>query len=287
MIYNSTQALSTSLLRARLGQVATLPRTEQQLIERLCAAAHAIGCSDGDIVRALYVGLKLRLGVCLYGVPTAQALPLLQTMAVALVGAGSEQIVRLQAPRADDSVMRRFAALRISDLVASALAPAQEDKAWFLLLHGDDAPTLLAWAQLEIRAALGAEARRSCWPSNVFVLAAVPDWPLQSVRHWLPLRAPYWTPPPVLPAPVSVPPVGYQRQLIAARLGGATYLHRLRAAKSAMVSRSDSLPSKLVRRWLAAAVDAYGRELWVAGDAQANAHHALAVLHALVGPTTP
>jgi hypothetical protein len=288
MVNNSTHALSTSLLRARLGQVAMLPSTEQQLVERLCNGVRAMGYPHTDLVRALYIGLKLRWGICLHGAPVEQTLPVLETFAATLVGTGSEQVVKLQAPRADDAVMRRFGALRINELVGCALDPAQGSKAWLLLLHGEDAKTLLAWAQHEIAATIGVGAqRRDRWPNNLFVLAAAPSCHVRGLRHWLALRAARWTPPTTVSLQTAVPPVGYQRQMVAGRLCGSAYLHWLRGAQRASAAWGAAVPSKLVSRWLAAAVDAQGRGLWVADDPDANAQHALAALHAFVGPTAP
>lgn len=286
MLNNSTYALSTSLLRARLGQVATLPPTEQQLVERLCTAARSLEYPETDVVRALYIGLKLHLGVCLYGSPAAQSMLLLDTLAATIVGPASDQIVRLHVPTPADTMARRFGALRISDLIGSALDPVQGDKAWFLLLYGDDAATVMTWAEQEIAAALpGVNAQhRDRWPHNLMVLVAASNGAVQSSRHWLTLRAPQWISKQALLAPPGLPPVGYQRQLVGARLCGSTYLHWLRAAKHSIRQNESASQSKMVSRWLAAAVDAQGQGLWAPSDPQANLAQALAAFHALVDP---
>ncbi len=285
MLNNSTHALSTSLLHARLGLVATLLPTEQQLVERLCSAARSLEYPELDVVRALYVGLKLRLGVCLHGVPAAQTMHLLDKLAATIVGAGSDQIVRLHVPTADDTVARRFSAMRISELISSALDPTQGDKAWFLLLHGDDATASMMWVEQEIAASLDAGSQhRDRWPENLMVLVAASNSPTQCRRHWLTLRAAQWTPKQALLSPPVLPPVGCQRQLVAARLCGSKYMHWLREARPFDRLGKSASQTKFVSRWLAAAVDAQGQGLWNPGDRQANIDQALAVFHAFVDP---
>jgi hypothetical protein len=280
---NQTHVLGASLLRARLGQTATTPSTEQQLVHHLCADVASLPAPMHDLVRAAYVAIKARCAVCMYGAPLAHTLPVLEMIAAAIVGANNDQIVKLAVPPPHDFVARRFAALRMAELVQSALDDAQRDKAFFVLLHGDDGTALMQWAHAEITAALHAEAPHSdAWPTNVVVLGAARTVAVQPRSPWLALHAPARLVPPV-PQPHSVPPVGYQRQLIASRLPPLTSVV-WRNATDALAADRPALPPTLVWRWLLAAVDGHGCGLWVHDDPHANAQRAVAVLRTLALP---
>ena len=279
---NQTHVLGASLLRARLGQTATSPSTEQQLVHHLCAGVASLPTPMHDWVRAAYVAIKAQFAVCVHGASPAHTLPLLEMIAAAVVGAGSDQIVKLAVPPPHDPVARRFAALRVAELVQSALDDAQRDKAFFVLLHGDDGTALTQWAHAEITAALHAEAQRTdAWPANVVVLGAARTVAATPRSPWLALHAPAQLVPPVL-QPGCVPPVGYQRQLIASRLP-VPISDVWRRAPGALEERS-ALPPPLVWRWLLAAVDGHERGLWVHDDPHANALRAVAVLRTLALP---
>jgi len=279
---NKLPVLGTSLLRARLGQVATVPSTEQQLVEYVCAAVDMPSTAAIDLVRAIYVGLKAQWAVCLHGGSVPHSLALLNAFATTIVGAGSDQIVKVPMPPLDDPVARRFAAMRIADVVGSVLDDGQRDRAFFVLVHGDDAAMLMRWAHGEIVAALQAEApHNNVWPANMVLLGAASSVPPRSFRPWLALRAPA----PMLASvaqPSVVPPVGYQRHLIANRLHPASVPWQ--CAAGTLPQGRGALPPAVTWRWLAASVDVHGCGLWVPGDGHRNAEHALAVLHALAAP---
>jgi hypothetical protein len=279
---NKLPMLGASLLRARLGKMATVPSTEQQFMDGLCAAVGMSGPPSADLVRAMYVGLKAQFAVCVHGALVAHSLGLLHAFAAAIVGAGSDQIVKVPVPPPDDHVARRFASMRIADVVAHALDDGQHDKAFFVLVHGDDAPALMGWAHGEITSALHAEGGHGdVWPANIVVLGAARAAPPRSLRPWLALRTPANMPVPVA-QPTTMPPVGYQRQLIANRLQGASAPWQ--RPTDMLPQLGGSLPPALTWRWLAASVDAHGCGLWVPDDGHRNAEHALAVLHALGTP---
>jgi hypothetical protein len=280
---NQTHVLGASLLRARLGQTATSPSTEQQLVQHLCAGVASSPTQIPDLVRAVYVAIKAQCAVCVHGASPAHTLPVLEMIAAAVVGAGSDQFVKLAVPPPHDPVARRFAALRVAELMQSALDDAQRDKAFFLLLHADDGTALTQWAHAEITAVLHAEARHAdAWPTNMVVLGAARMFAATPRRPWLALHVPARLVPPVL-QPGTVPPVGYQRQLIASRLPVPTS-DVWRQPTGALVEDRTALPPSLVWRWLLAAVDGHGRGLWIHDDPHENAQRALAVLRALVLP---
>jgi hypothetical protein len=282
---NQTHVLGASLLRARLGQTATSPSTEQQLVHHLCAGVASLPAPVHDWVRAAYVAIKAQCAVCVHGASPAHTLPVLEMIAAAIVGAGSDQIVKLAVPPPHDPVARRFAALRVAELVQSALDDAQRDKAFFVLLHGDDGTALMQWAHAEITTALHAESPRTdTWPANVVVLGAARTVASTPRNPWLALHAPARLVSPVL-QPGSVPPVGYQRQLIASRLPVPTSVAWRRATGGGAEERA-ALPPMLVWRWLLAAVDGHGDGLWVHDDPHANAQRAVAVLRTLALPPT-
>lgn len=265
--------LHTSLLRARLSTTAPSPLTEHQFVEYVCAM---VGVPD--LARAVYVGLKAQFAVCVHGVPVAQSMALADAFAAAVVGANSEQIVKVPFPASDDHVARRFAAMRLAEVVASALDEAQRDKMFFVLVHGDDGKALMAWVRSEITSTLHAEtADHDAWPRNLVVLGAAHSVPARLLRPWLALRAP--APMPATePQSALVPPVGYQRQFIANRLHAASVPWQW--GTGMLLAEPDaSVPPAVAWRWLAAATDKQGHGLWLFDDPHGNAEQALAALH--------
>ncbi len=260
------------------------PSTEQQLIDYLCAAVGMSGAPSADLVRAMYVGLKAQFAVCVHGALVAHSVGLLDAFAAAIVGAGSDQIVKVPVPPPSDHVACRFAVMRITNMVVRALDDNQRDKVFFVLVHVDDAAALMEWTHREIAAALQAEGGHGdVWPGNIVVLGAARSAPPRSHRHWLALRTPANMPVPVA-QPRTMPPVGYQRQLIAHRLHPVVLPWQ--RSTGTLPQQSGSLPPALTWRWLAASVDVQGCGLWIPNDGHRNAEHALAVLHTFTAPTS-
>lgn len=272
MIKNQTHALGTSLVRVRLGGVATTPLSEQQLVARLHVAAGDVGCLTPDLVTAIYVGLKLHLRVCVCGPVRAQTMALFDALAQTMVGPDSEQILHLRGPIGADGMTQRFAALRIGDFVSTVLDPAAQGKAWFLLIDTPNDPSaLLHWIEREIAVTAQAHGRSGqVLPPNLFVLVAAGEWPQQPERCWLSLPTPEWSDQPATPRAPTLPPVGYQRQLLASQLTGSVYRRRLRAGDTRLhqplPASSTGLSPKMIGRWLAASVDAQHQSLWVVND---------------------
>lgn len=284
MIESTSHALGTSLVFARLGGRATTPPNEQQLLERLQAAASDVGCRTPDLVTALYVGLKMHLRVCVCGAARSQTMALFDALVTTIVGSDSDQTLHLRGPIGSDAMAQRFAALRLSDFITTILEPEAQGKAWFLLIDTPGDPTtMLTWAEQEIAATLHALGRpRRALPANLFVLVAAGERPAaQPAQHgcWLALNAPHMDEQRAPRRIGGVPPVGYQRQLLDCQLTGATYRRRLRRVNT-YLRRMHCTETRLSARWLAASIDRQGYGLWVPSDPSANAHKAIAVLRA-------
>jgi|GEM_PF-6745413 len=280
---NGTHALGTSFVLTRLGQVATTPPREQQLIELLQAAAMAAGCGSHERITALYVGLKLHLRICMYGPSRERSTALFEALTKMLVGSNSGQVLLIQGPTSNGALAQRFAAVRMADFVTTALEPWEQDKAWFMLVDIPGEPSAtLRWLERELAAALQTNGRPTrVLPSNVFVLTTASERPKDGGRCWLPLAAPRWTKPGIHNIP-NVLPVGYQRQLLDNQLTASVYRDRLQKL-GPLRSLATGLPSSmtsLALRWLAASIDEQGRGLWAAHDPAVNAHRALAALEA-------
>lgn len=283
MIEPTSRALGTSLVFARLGGLATTPPSEQQLVERLQAAARDVGCCTPDVVTALYVGLKIHLRVCVCGPARAQTMALFDAIVTTLVGPESDQALHLRGPIGSDQMAQRFAALRLSDFVSAVLEPAAQGKAWFLLIDTPGDPTaMLEWVEREIGATLQAAGRaRRALPANLFVLVAAGEPPPlhENPPCCILLAAPTWGEPVKQPTPQSVPPVGYQRQLLDWQLTSAAYRHRLHYGGTHSFV-ATSVRERLLVRWLAASIDQQGHGLWEPLDRAANRRKAVAFLHA-------
>jgi hypothetical protein len=283
LIGKGTRALSTSLLLARLGKVALTPPSERQLVERLLVAASDSGCRSTDLVKAIYVGLKLHLRVCVCGPARDRTMALFDSLVTTLVGPGGDQTLHLHGPIGMDEVAQRFAAIRLGDFVGTTLEPVEQGKAWFILIDTPGDPTTtLRWVEREVAATLRATDRPDhTLPANLFILVAAGEWPADPARSWLSLAAPEWENSLQAPLERTTPPVGYQRQLLENQLTGAIYRERLRAPGWPDVATTTNLvglaPS-MVKRWLAASVDDQQRGLWVDSDPAANAYQALRVL---------
>lgn len=286
MIGKRPQALSTSLLLARMGKVALTPPSEQQLVERLLVAANDIGCRSTDLVKAIYVGLKLHLRVCVYSPARDHTMALFESLVTTVVGAGSDQVLHLHGPIGGDEVAQRFAAIRIGDLISTAVDPVEQGKAWFILVDTPGDPTTtLRWVEREVAASLRAVGRCGhMLPANLFILVAAGEPPSQPQRCWLAMAAPEWDGvyrPRVEP---GVPPVGYQRQLLENQLTGSAYRERLRGLNSwskLPMPHVVGLSAQMLKRWLAASVDDRQQGIWITTDPAANARHALEALEAL------
>ena len=284
LIGKETRALSTSLLLARLGQVALTPPSERQLVERLLVAASDSGCRSTDLVKAIYVGLKLHLRVCVCGPARDRTMALFESLVTTVVGPSSEQTLHLHGPIGADEVAQRFAAIRLGDFVSTTLEAVEQGKVWFMLIDTPGDPTTtLRWVEREVAATLRATDRSDpTLPANLFILVAAGEWPADPARSWLSLAAPEWESSQQAPLERRTPPVGYQRQLLASRLTGAVYRERLRGRVNwpdvAATTNLVGLAPTMVRRWLAASVDDQQRGLWVDADLAANAYQALRVL---------
>lgn len=285
MIGKGTHALSTSLLLARLGKVALTPPSEQQLVDRLLVAANDIGCRSTDLVKAIYVGLKLHLRVCVSGPARDQTMALFESLVTTVIGAGSDQVLHLHGPIGGDEVAQRFAAIRIGDFVSTLVDPIEQGKAWFILIDTPGDPTTtLRWVEREVAATLRAVGRCGhMLPANLFILVSAGEAASQPQRCWLSLSAPEWASIYQPQVERRVPPVGYQRQLLENQLTGAAYRSRLRGAQAALKLAPDisGLSSQLVKRWLAASVDDRQHGIWIDSDPAANARHALEALQSL------
>ncbi len=286
MIGKGTQALSTSLLLARLGKVALTPPSERQLIERLLAAASDIGCRSSDLIKAIYVGLKLHARICVCSAARDRTMALFDALVTTIVGAGSDQALHLHGPIGGDEMAQRFAAIRLGDLVSTVLEPVEQGKAWFILIDTPSDPTsALRWVEREVAATLRANGQCGhMLPANLFILAAAGERPAHIDRCWLPLAAPDWDSSYQPQFETRVPPVGYQRQLLESQLTRHAYRQRLRRLMSGPLLQEAKMPSRLepsmIRRWLAASVDDQQQGIWVDADPVANAHQALAALDA-------
>ena len=161
----------TSLMLGRWGKVATTPPGEQQLLERLRAAASEAGCRAPDVVTSVFVGLKIGLRICVYGSVPGGAAALIEAIAATIVGMDSEQVLRLHGPIAE-GVTRRYAAVRLNEFVAAAVDPLAQGKAWFVVANSPaDAGDLTRWLDHELRTALRSAGARSA--PNLFVLLAI------------------------------------------------------------------------------------------------------------------
>ncbi len=285
------QALATSLLLARMSGAAQ-PLREHHLLERLRSAAAATGCQSQDFATAVYVGLKLHWWVLVCGPVRDRAMACLDAVAATIVGPGSGQTLHIHGPLGTNTMAQRFAALRLGDFVATALDPAEQSRAWFVLVDTPGEPgTTLRWVEREVTATLRAHGRPGrVLPGNVFVLAAAGAAPGLVERCWLPLAAPAWADIGVgQPAPLT-PPVGYQRHLLHSQLTRATYRQRLRDGeawrRTSRLARARNLDPSRVARWLAASVDERQQGLWVHADPGANARKAVRVLEMLQQPST-
>jgi len=281
--------------------VATTPPGEQQLLERLRAAASEAGCRAPDVVTSVYIGLKIGMRICVCGAAPGAAQALVEAVVATLVGLDSEQVLRLHGPLAGrpsalpdrpEDVTRRYAAVRLNEFVAAAVDPLAQGKAWFVVAEAaDQAGALARWLDHELRTALRSAGVRSA--PNLFVLlaahegpsgrpgsaegaAALPGRPVPPhvERGWLcvPLRR---FKRPTTQRAAAVPPVGYQRQLLDSLLTGPLYRKLLRAQPPRL--RYGARRGGLARRWLAASRDAAGRGLWRPSPA-ANARRALLAL---------
>lgn len=270
MIEKHPHALSTSLVRVRLGGVAMTPPSEQQLVARLHQAASNVGCDAPDLVTAIYVGLKLHLRVCVCGPARERTMALFEALALTMVGPDSDQTLHLRGPIGADGMTQRFAALRIGDFVSTVLDPAAQGKAWFLLIDTPGDPsTLLRWVEHEIAVTAQTHGYSGQVLPNLFVLVAAGEWPQQPERCWLALSSPEWTAPTPAPHGPGLPPVGYQRQLLESQLTGSAYRRRLRTAAISQrpaPTRLNGLSPKMIGRWLAASVDAHNQSLWLDND---------------------
>jgi hypothetical protein len=288
LIGKGTHALSTSLLLARLGKVALTPPSERQLLERLLVAANDIGCRSTDLIKAIYVGLKLHLRVCVYGTTRDRTMALFETLVTTVIGAGSEQALHLHGPIGGDEVAQRFAAIRIGDFVSTAIEPIEQGKAWFILIDTPGDPTAtLRWVEREVAATLRAGGRSGhALPSNLFILVAAGEAPSQQQRCWLSLAAPEWDAAPPVQVKPALPPVGYQRQLLENQLTGPAYRERLRELQGWLeqpLPAAAGLAPQMLRRWLAASIDDRRHGIWIDTDPAANAHHAISALASLHG----
>lgn len=268
---NQAHALGPSLVRVRLGGVAMTPPSEQHLVKRLHLAASEVGCLTPDLVTAIYVGLKLHLRVCVCGPAREQTMALLEALALTMVGPDSEQTLHLRGPIGADGMAQRFAALRLADFVSTVLDPAAQGKAWFLLIDTPGEPSaLLRWVEREIAVTAQTQGRAGqSLPPNLFVLVAAGEWPTQPEQCWLALSAPSWAESGSGGRAASLPPVGYQRQLLASQLTGPAYRRRLRSGAARGVqptTRVIGLAPKMIGRWLAASVDAHLQSLWLHND---------------------
>ncbi len=284
MIDKGTRALSTSLLLARLGRVALTPPSERQLVERLLTAAGDSGCRSTDVVKAIYVGLKLHLRVCMCGAARDRTMALFEALVTTLVGPGGDQTLHLHGPIGGDEVAQRFAAIRLGDFVSTTLEAVEQGKAWFILIDTPGDPTTtLRWVEREIAATLRAIGRSEhTLPANLFILVAAGESPADPSRCWLSLPAPDWDTGYQTQIERTTPPVGYQRQLLEIQLTSAIYRQRLRGRfgwpDAGATTKVVGLAPSMVKRWLAASVDEQQRGLWVDSDPLANAYQALRVL---------
>lgn len=279
-----SHALSVSLARARLSATATLPLQEQDVLARLHAAAGALGYDVADVMTTLFVGIKLHLRMALYGPARDHSMTLLETLAATMVGPDSDQVLHVHGPPGQTEMLQRYAAVRIGDFIATLCEPAEQGKAWFLLVDapGDPEPTL-AWLDREVTTALRACGQSGATlPSNLFVLAAVGARPARLRRCWIALPTPARTTTVESGAAPALPPVGYQRHLLHWQLTGARYRRRLRTwpALGRLARRSTH---SWLARWLAASVDEQLRGLWVPDDPEANLRCALAALEQVDG----
>lgn len=276
MIEKQTHALSASLVLVRLGGVAMTPPSEQQLVARLHLAASEVGCAAPDMVTAIYVGLKLHLRVSVCGPARGQTMALFEALAHTMVGPDSDQILHLRGPVGTDEMAQRFAALRLGDFVCTVLDPAAQGKAWFLLIDTPGDPSaLLRWVEREIAVTAQAHGRSGhALPPNLFVLVAAGEWPQQHERCWLALAAPEWSEQSARSFAPTLPPVGYQRQLLESQLTGAVYRRRVRSGQLPLRRPVDmslrGLSPNMIGRWLVASVDAHHQSLWLVNDPVTN-----------------
>jgi hypothetical protein len=286
LIGKSTHALSTSLLLARLGKVALTPPSEHQLVERLLVAANDIGCRSTDLIKAIYVGLKLHLRVCVYGSARDRTMALFEALVTTIIGAGSGQTLHLHGPIGGDEVAQRFAAIRIGDFVGTAIEPIEQGKAWFILIDtpGDPGATL-RWVEREVAATLRAVGRSGhSLPSNLFMLVAAGEAPAQPQRCWLSLAAPDLGSSYQPHVTSALPPVGYQRQLLENQLTGPAYRERLLMLEGWLkqpLPMAGGLSPQMLKRWLAASVDDRQHGIWIDADPAANAQYAITALESL------
>lgn len=257
MVYRPSAPSGTSLVLGRWGRAATTPSGEQQLLQRLRAAASDAGCRAPDVVTSVYVGLKLGLRLCVYGSAPGGTQALVEALAATVVGADSEQVLRLHGPVAE-GMARRYAAVRLNEFVAAAVDPLAQGKAWFVVADTPgEAGVMGRWLDHELCTALCSAGARAA--PNMFVLLAAGEVPACVERGWLcvPLRR-------FKQAPVrrvaAVPPVGYQRHLLDNRLTGPVYRRLLRSEPRRRIRRTRR--DSLFMRWLAASRDAQGRGLW-------------------------
>jgi hypothetical protein len=292
MTHNRTGVPATSLLWARKGYAATAACSEHYLIGQLQAAASALGCSAPELPTAIWVGLKLRQPVCLYDQASERSLALLSTVVSVLIGADSGQVLQLRYGAVGDEVSRRFAAFRTNEFVSTAVEPAQQGKAWFLLVDiSSDPHTILHWLMREVRTTLRTQQTAAQnWPANLFVLG-VSRQPVSTTAQCLALCVPSWDSQRFAERTVPTlgisPPVGYQRCLLKGQLRGFAYRRWLRAhavAQAVIGGRNATdLPAKFIMRWLAASFDQQGQGLWESTDAVANMTSAIAALRRLSG----
>lgn len=278
--------LGPSLLLARMGTAAQLPR-EQQLLARLQTAASNVGCRSQDFVTAAYIALKLHWRVIVYGPTRDRTLSCWDALTATMVGSRSQQTLHIHGPIGSDSMTQRFAAVRLGEFTAAAVDQDGQNKAWFVLVDtpGDPTPTL-QWVEREIGAMFQANGRKAeTLPSNMFVLVASGERPVHTQRCWLSMVAPEWSGGAEYVDVSTTPLVGYQRQLLDSQLTSVMYRQRLRDGHvwrgAIAVARARGLSWSQLRRWLAASLDERHQGLWVANDLVANARRAISVLEAL------
>lgn len=268
--------LTTSLLAARMGHGAVTPLTEHQFVDRLRTAVSDRHSRLQELVTAIYVGLKLQMTVCVSGSSRERTAQLFDAVAGAIVGAQSDQTLRLRGPVGNDAVGQRFMALRLGEFVSAAADGLNGDSVWFLIAEtaGDPAP-MLRWMEREVRATMRANGSTKPRPGNLFVLVAANEPPSGPDGRWLSLAAPFYGDAPVRSGGGTLPPVGYQRCLLDHLLTPSVYRRRLRSIGQA------GARGRLARRWLAASVDDQGRGLWAQSDVIKNAREALGALERL------
>ncbi|NJN14828.1 MAG: hypothetical protein HC822_00185 [Oscillochloris sp.] len=301
------------------------PAGERVLLDHLHATLGAQ--FPHSLITSYYIALKAHQFVALTGRPDSGKFAFASAFARALIGAADSQLVvidsngwvRRSANLQAHDLHARFESLQFRQVLQEAMAPEQSGKLIFLLLRGLAVDEVEYYARRLLQIDPDGTRRLALTgfpadnlpvlPPNVMITATMHlsrrDHHLeaQTLRHVSPIALPAGLNPGA-EAPITVPPVGLQRMLLAAAVRGNEARDRLEAILGAgrlrMLRPSASLAALLWRlgipsdasdtailNFVANSFTADGHGLFAPSDPWRNARRACdvaALQHALCHP---